>query len=181
MSNKSRSRFNSLAEFFCGVVPAGAEQCGLPAAPYRVFLPWMRSACRAQSTPARRTHARPSKFASRLSGFGLLPPRQAWVPFRKTSSVALGVGRAGTPSGQACTAPSGKSLHTGATKCTIAHFSSAASVTTLKPKRGTGPTGCSGKPTAQQPSSRSFEAGCRSLESPPPSPCPLRSRSTSPT
>jgi len=45
------------------------------------------------------------------------------------------VGRAGTPSGQACTAPSGKSLNTGATKCTTAHFSSAASVTTLKPKR----------------------------------------------
>ena len=98
-------------------------------------LPWMRSACRAQSTPAQRTHALPQKFASHLSGFGLLPPRQAWIPFRKTSSVALGVGRAGTPSGQACTAPSGKSLNTGATKCTIAHFSSVASVTTLKPKR----------------------------------------------
>ena len=76
----------------------------------------MRSACRAQITPAQRTHALPPKFASRLSGSGLLPPRQAWVPFRKTSPLALGVGRAGTPSGQACTAPSGKSLNKGATK-----------------------------------------------------------------
>ena len=30
------------------------------------FLPWMRSACRPQSTPAQRTHALPPKLASRV-------------------------------------------------------------------------------------------------------------------
>ena len=103
-----------------------AESCESSVTPDSGFQPWMRSACRAQSTLAQRTQALPPKFAARLSGFRTPPPRQAWVPFRKTSSVALGVGRAGTPSGQACTAPSGKSLNTGATECTIAHFSSVA-------------------------------------------------------
>jgi hypothetical protein len=31
-------------------------------------------------------------------------PKQVWVPFRRFYPVALGVGRDGTPSGQACTA-----------------------------------------------------------------------------
>jgi single-strand DNA-binding protein len=41
-------------------------------------------------------------------------PRQAVVPFRRSSSVALGVGRDGTPVGQACTADSGQTKRTGA-------------------------------------------------------------------
>jgi single-strand DNA-binding protein len=36
------------------------------------------------------------------------PPRQARVPFHKSLPLALGVGRDGTPSGQACTASSGQ-------------------------------------------------------------------------
>jgi hypothetical protein len=36
------------------------------------------------------------------------PPRQARVPFHKSFLVALGVGRVGAPSGQACTASSGQ-------------------------------------------------------------------------
>ena len=72
-------------------------------APDRVFYRGcVQHAALRTPTPSGRTPL-PPKFASRLSGFGLLPPRQACVPFRKTSSVALGVGRAGTPSGQACT------------------------------------------------------------------------------
>jgi hypothetical protein len=45
---------------------------------------------------------------------GLLPPRQAGVPFHRSSSVALGVGRDGTPVGQACTASSGQTKKNGA-------------------------------------------------------------------
>ena len=41
-------------------------------------------------------------------------PRQAGVPFRRFHPVALGVGRDGTPSGQACTADSGQTKRNGA-------------------------------------------------------------------
>ena len=41
-------------------------------------------------------------------------PRQAGVPFRRFRPVALGVGRDGTPSGQACTADSGQTKRNGA-------------------------------------------------------------------
>jgi hypothetical protein len=60
----------------------------------------MRPTPNAQSTDALRAHARRSKFASRPAGFGLLPPRQAVVPFQKTCHVALGVGLRSAPSGQ---------------------------------------------------------------------------------
>ena len=41
-------------------------------------------------------------------------PRQAGVPFRRFSPVAEGVGRDGTPVGQACTADSGQTKRNGA-------------------------------------------------------------------
>ena len=47
------------------------------------------------------------RFAPRLPGVDS-SPRQARVPFHESFLVALGVGRVGTPSGQACTASSGQ-------------------------------------------------------------------------
>jgi hypothetical protein len=69
-----------------------------------VCLSCLRSACRAQNTPALRTHALLPKSATRLCKVRTPCPRQAGVPFRRFYPVALGVGRDGTPSGQACTA-----------------------------------------------------------------------------
>jgi hypothetical protein len=74
--------------------------------PLQFSLPFcLRSACRAQSTHARRTHALPPEI--RAFQVWTPPPRQALVPFHKSPSRALGVGRDGTPFGQACTASSG--------------------------------------------------------------------------
>jgi hypothetical protein len=52
--------------------------------------------------------------AMRLCEVRTPSPRQAGVPFRRSSSVALGVGRDGTPFGQACTADSGQTKRNGA-------------------------------------------------------------------
>lgn len=46
----------------------------------------MRPTPNAQSTDARRTHARRSKFASRPAGFGLLPPDKLWSPSKKLAT-----------------------------------------------------------------------------------------------
>src|SRR5580698_8269031 len=52
--------------------------------------------------------------ATRLCKVRTPCPRQAGVPFRRFYPVALGVGRDGTPSGQACTADSGQTKRNGA-------------------------------------------------------------------
>ena len=52
--------------------------------------------------------------ATRLCKVRTPCPRQAGVPFRRFNPVALGVGRDGTPSGQACTASSGQTKRNGA-------------------------------------------------------------------
>jgi hypothetical protein len=46
--------------------------------------------------------------ATRLFEVRTPVPKQVWVPFRRFCPVALGVGRDGTPVGQACTADSGQ-------------------------------------------------------------------------
>jgi hypothetical protein len=74
---------------------------------------YLRSACRAQNTPALRTHALLSRIPTlRLCEVRTPSPRQAGVPFRRFCPVAEGVGRVGTPSGQACTADSGQTKET---------------------------------------------------------------------
>jgi hypothetical protein len=50
----------------------------------------------------------PAKDSLRAFQAWTPPPRQARVPFHESFLVALGVGRAGTPFGQACTASSGQ-------------------------------------------------------------------------
>jgi len=45
--------------------------------------------------------------AARLFKMRTPAPKQIWVPFRRFRPVARGVGRDGTPVGQACTADSG--------------------------------------------------------------------------
>jgi len=63
------------------------------------------------------------------------PPRQAVVPFHKSLPLALGVGRDGTPSGQACTASSGQTFRKRSnTPCSTKSSSSAASERMQKPK-----------------------------------------------
>src|ERR1700733_313503 len=68
----------------------------------------LRSACRANNTPALRTHALLPKIRSASSRRGLLPRDKLGSPSTNRFLVALGVGRVGTPSGQACTASSGQ-------------------------------------------------------------------------
>ena len=68
----------------------------------------LRSACRANNTPALRTHALLPKIRSAPSRRGLLPRDKLGSPSTNRFLVALGVGRVGTPSGQACTASSGQ-------------------------------------------------------------------------
>jgi len=63
------------------------------------------------------------------------PPRQVWVPFRRSRPVAEGVGRDGTPSGQACTADSGHTRKKRSqTPCSTKSPSSAASDRTQRPR-----------------------------------------------
>src|SRR5258708_32048520 len=77
-------------------VEQGGSPSGLPF--------YLRSACRAQNTPALRTHALlPRIRCAPLCEVRTPAPRQAVVPFRRFDPVAEGVGRDGTPSGQACT------------------------------------------------------------------------------
>ncbi|WP_213807728.1 hypothetical protein [Granulicella sp. dw_53] len=52
--------------------------------------------------------------AMRVSEVRTPAPRQAVVPFRRFRPVAEGVGRGGTPYGQACTADSGTNQRNGA-------------------------------------------------------------------
>src|ERR1700727_1175567 len=52
--------------------------------------------------------------ATRLCEVRTPPPKQVWVPFLRFCPVALGVGRDGTPVGQACTASSGQTKRNGA-------------------------------------------------------------------
>src|SRR5580700_2705682 len=54
------------------------------------------------------------KSATRLCEVRTPAPWRVWVPFRRFCPVALGVGRDGTPSGQACTASSGQIRRNGA-------------------------------------------------------------------
>src|SRR5271156_5423772 len=54
------------------------------------------------------------KSATRLCKVRTPYPRQAVVPFRRFRPVAEGVGRDGTPVGQACTASSGQTKRNGA-------------------------------------------------------------------
>ena len=56
----------------------------------------------------------PSRHSLRAFQVWTPPPRQARVPFHKSLPLALGVGRVGTPSGQACTASSGQTSKNGA-------------------------------------------------------------------
>jgi hypothetical protein len=44
---------------------------------------YLRSACRAQDTPALRTHALPPESAARLAKGGTPAPTQALIPFRR--------------------------------------------------------------------------------------------------
>ena len=83
-------------------------------------LPSRFSFLSAFSVPRSR-HPRPSDARSpsqnplRASHEGRTPaPRQAVVPFRRFYPVAEGVGRDGTPVGQACTADSGQTKRNGA-------------------------------------------------------------------
>ena len=75
---------------------------------------YLRSACRAQNTPALRTHALLPRIRCASQEVRTPAPRQAVVPFRRFYPVALGVGRDGTPVGQACTADSGQTKRKGA-------------------------------------------------------------------
>src|ERR1700678_3531804 len=59
----------------------------------------LRSACRANNTPALRTHALLPKIRSAPSRRGLLPRDKLGSPSTNRYLVALGVGRVGTPSG----------------------------------------------------------------------------------
>src|ERR1700709_2769441 len=52
--------------------------------------------------------------AARLYKVRTPAPKQVWVPFRRFCPVAEGVGRDGTPVGQACTADSGQTKRNGA-------------------------------------------------------------------
>jgi hypothetical protein len=64
---------------------------------------------RAALTTPRPSDARsPAKDSLRAFQAWTPPPSQARVPFHESFLVALGVGRVGTPSGQACTASSGQ-------------------------------------------------------------------------
>jgi hypothetical protein len=64
-------------------------------------------------TPFGRTLSFPES-ATRLFEVRTPAPRQAVVPFRRFCPVAEGVGRDGTPVGQACTADSGQTKRNGA-------------------------------------------------------------------
>ncbi|WP_213807887.1 hypothetical protein [Granulicella sp. dw_53] len=52
--------------------------------------------------------------AARLFEVRTPAPKQVWVPFRRFHPVAEGVGRDGTPYGQACTADRGTNQRNGA-------------------------------------------------------------------
>src|ERR1700712_1912699 len=70
--------------------------------------------CLSACSVPRSKHPRPSDARSpsrnplsRLCEVRTPAPRRAWVPFHRFPPVAEGVGRGGTPVGQACTADSG--------------------------------------------------------------------------
>jgi hypothetical protein len=78
------------------VMREAVEQGGsLPVLPF-----YLRSACRAQNTSALRTHALFPRIRYALLRGADSFPIASLGPFRRSSSVALGVGRDGTPSGQ---------------------------------------------------------------------------------
>jgi hypothetical protein len=73
--------------------------------------------------------------AAPLSEVRTPAPKQVWVPFRRFCPVAEGVGRNGTPVGQACTADSEQTKRNGAKHdVQQSHPSSAALDRTQKPK-----------------------------------------------